>query len=422
MQINGITKSGLLALADDIAAKTKHIVETLKANELPEPTFAADSHNLPPDPEYTELYSSLKASLEDLQHLVGGPRRFWRAFCVEGYDLAAVQVALDFEFFKLVPPEGEIALPDLANKAGLDLDRTSRTIRLIITHGIFQESKPGFVSHNSTSYALYKDEELRCTVHYSLDEMLKAASLTGDTLREFPFEADNIHCAFNKHHNVPIFDYYTRYPERGGRFAKAMAGATKMDRHIDELRDSYDWAKLQGTVVDVGGGSGHISIALARLFPDLKFVVQDRAHMLAEGSKLLGGDVEGRVSFMQHSFFEPQPLTGVGAFLMRQCTHNWCDRDVVTMFKSIVPGLEGSKQDTPFLINDIIMPEPGTISRLAERELRQIDMIMLVSFGAKQRTKSEFEALLKKADPRYRIHSVWGEGKPLGLLEVRLEK
>jgi hypothetical protein len=160
-----------------------------------------------------------------------------------------------------------------------------------------------------------------------------------------------------------------------------------------------------------------------KLYPGLDFVVQDRDHMLVEGDKLLvGRNVGDRVSFMQHSFFEPQPLTDVSAFLMRQCTHNWCDRDVVTMFKSIVPGLEGSKQGTPFLINDIIMPEPGTTPRLAERELRQIDMIMLVGFGAKQRTKAEFAGLLNEADPRYKIHSVWGEGKPLGLLEVHLEQ
>ncbi|KAF2686243.1 S-adenosyl-L-methionine-dependent methyltransferase [Lentithecium fluviatile CBS 122367] len=412
-QANSLSKAGLLALADNIAVKTKDIVEFLETNGLPELTFAPNSPNLPAGPECSELYSSLKAPLEDLQHLVGGPRRFWRAFCVEGYDLAAVQVALDFGFFTVVPPQGEIALSDLASGASLDLDRTSRTVRLMITLGIFQEPKPGFISHNATSHALYKDEELRCTVHYSLDEMMKAASATADSLKASPYEADSVHCAFNKHHDIPIFDYYTKYPERGGRFAKAMAGATK---------SNFDWAKLQGTVVDVGGGSGLISIALARIFPDLKFVVQDRAHMLVEGEKLLGSDVGDRVSFMQQSFFEPQPFTDVAAFLMRQCTHNWCDRDVVTMFKSIVPGLEGCKPGTPFLVNDIIMPEPGTTPRLAERELRQIDMIMLVAFGAKQRTKAEFAALLNKADPRYKILSVWGEGKPLGLLEVHLEQ
>ena len=133
------------------------------------------------------------------------------------------------------------------------------------------------------------------------------------------------------------------------------------------------------------------------------------------------GEVQDRVSFKQHNFFEPQPLKDAAAFLIRQCTHNWCDRDVVTMFKSIVPGLEDSKPGTPLLINDSVMPEPGSLPRHAERELRQIDIIMFVGFGAKQRTKAEFEALLKQADPRFEIRTVHADG-PLGLLEVHLQR
>ena len=38
-----------------------------------------------------------------------------------------------------------------------------------------------------------------------------------------------------------------------------------VDLHIDELRDYFPWESLKGTVVDIGGGSGHISIALARV-------------------------------------------------------------------------------------------------------------------------------------------------------------
>ncbi|KAK2764514.1 hypothetical protein FQN54_009209 [Arachnomyces sp. PD_36] len=420
---NGASHSDLIALADHISRQTKEISNYLQANHYEAPTFSAGSGDPPSTPEYLALHSSLKTSLEDLQRLVDGPRRHMRAFLLEGYDLAAFQVALDFRFFDLVPRDEEILLEELARKAGLDVDRASRIVRMMITHRFFQENRPGYISHNNASYILQKDEEFRCTVHYTLDEMWKAATATSDSLKESPYEVNSEHTAFSTRHGLPIFKYYAQDPKRAGRFARAMAGATRMDRHLNELRDCFDWGSLKGKVVDVGGGSGHISIALAKLFPSLEFVVQDGSNdMLVQGKALLGDDVRGRVSFMQHSFFEPQPLKDAGCFLIRQCTHNWCDKDVVTMFKSIVPGLEASKPGTPFLVNDIIMPEPGTIPRHSERELRQIDLIMLVAFGAKQRTRAEFEALLKEADSRFVIRHVQGEGLPLGLLEVYLEQ
>lgn len=143
--------------------------------------------------------------------------------------------------------------------------------------------------------------------------------------------------------------------------------------------------------------------------------------MLAEGQKLLTDDIRDRISFSKQSFFEPQPYKDAAAFLIRQCTHNWADHDVVTMFKSMIPGLEGSAPDTPLLINDIVLPEARTVPRHKEREMRQADMVMMVSFGAKQRTKAEFEALLKEADPRYEIHKVHDTGA-LGLIEVYLKR
>ena len=159
-----------------------------------------------------------------------------------------------------------------------------------------------------------------------------------------------------------------------------------------------------------------------QIFPHLNFIVQDESDdMLAQSQRLLTDDVRDRVTFSRASFFEPQPYKGAAAYLIRQCTHNWADHDVVTMFKSVVPGLESSPSDTPLLINDIVLPEPGTVPRHWEREMRQADMVMLVSFGAKQRTKAEFETLLKEADPRYEILKVNDRGA-LGLLEVYLKR
>jgi hypothetical protein len=35
--------------------------------------------------------------------------------------------------------------------------------------------------------------------------------------------------------------------------------------HLTDTVDGYPWAELQGTVVDMGGGSGHVSVELAEV-------------------------------------------------------------------------------------------------------------------------------------------------------------
>ncbi|KAI1635392.1 S-adenosyl-L-methionine-dependent methyltransferase [Biscogniauxia mediterranea] len=411
----------IFGLAERILEDTKTITKYLQAENISSPTFSPGSTSLPRRLDCQGLLSGLKTSLEDLQRLIEGPEKFYRHFLMRGYELAAFQVALDFGFFTLVPSEGDISLDDLASRAGLDKDRTARVIRLLITHRFFQERRLGFISHNSFSIAL-QDDELRSVVHYSLDEMIKAAVESSTSFKADPYESDSVHCPFYKRHGVPIFQYYSKHPEHAGRFARAMAGWRRMEDSITELRDNFAWADLKGTVVDIGGGSGHVSIILAHEFPQLNFVVQDETDdMLGQGQRLLTDDVRDRVSFAKANFFEPQPFKGAAAYLLRQCAHNWADKDVVAMFKAVVPGLEGSSPETPLLINDIVLPEPGTVSRLSEREMRQADMVMMVSFGSKQRTRAEFDALLKEADPRYEIRKAHDRGA-LGLLEVYLKR
>lgn len=38
-----------------------------------------------------------------------------------------------------------------------------------------------------------------------------------------------------------------------------------VENSVIELRDNFPWASLQGTVVDIGGGSGHVAILLAQV-------------------------------------------------------------------------------------------------------------------------------------------------------------
>ncbi|RYP01721.1 hypothetical protein DL764_006114 [Monosporascus ibericus] len=137
--------------------------------------------------------------------------------------------------------------------------------------------------------------------------------------------------------------------------------------------------------------------------------------------EMLSPSIQERVSFMQYDFFSPQPLRGVAAFYIRQCVHNWSGEDSIRIFGASMPGFEGSKPGTPLLINDTAMPEPGTLPVPEEGMLRQIDILVMIGLGTKQRIKAEFEVLLKQADPRHDVNNTFADGH-WGVIEVHLQQ
>ena len=159
--------TSILQLAENILQGTKEVAKHLQLSKVSLPSFQPTAEALPITPDLQRLQSDLRTQLEDLQLLIDGPTRYYRQFLMRGYEIGAFQVALDFDFFTLVPSKGDISVGDLASKAGLDEDRAGRIIRLLITHRFFQESRPGFFSHNLFSIALQRDDEIRSMVHYS---------------------------------------------------------------------------------------------------------------------------------------------------------------------------------------------------------------------------------------------------------------
>lgn len=127
--------------------------------------------------------------------------------------------------------------------------------------------------------------------------------------------------------------------------------------------------------------------------------------MLAQAQQQSMEDVESRVRFMQHDFFQNQPVIDADVYFIRQCLLNWDDDHCVSILKALVPALE-RKPGTPLLINDTILPEPGTRTRYEENSARQVDMLMFVALGAKQRTEEQFRRLFEMADKRFKVRPV----------------
>ena len=126
-------------------------------------------------------------------------------------------------------------------------------------------------------------------------------------------------------------------------------------------------------------------------------------NMFAKTSSEATKDLSSRVSFVHHDFFTTQSLyEGVDAWVLRQCLHNWSDEDGAKILKQFVPAMEKNPK-VSLLVNESIIPNHGDIPLHEERSFRQIDIAMFVTTNAKQRTESDWRALIASADPRLQV-------------------
>ncbi|MCJ1262591.1 hypothetical protein MMC22_002461 [Lobaria immixta] len=399
-------QSTLLQLAEEIHSKTYDIVKHLKAHQQEEPNFEVTSPVIDPKVEsakYEALKNAVNEAANDLLLLVNGPKTFLRTFLVTHYELAAFQTAIEYKFFEKVPLEGEVHVTKLAESVGIDADRVGRFMRLLATQRVFKEVREDIFAHTVVSATLATDPEVNSAAGMQMDEMFKAASETSNAIRKNPEGAHSNDSPFKHRFGMHTFEFYAKHPQKAARFARAMAGVSQMDRQFSELRDGFPWRSFnKGKIVDVGGGSGHVSMYLAKQFPELSFVVQDESEtMIAQGKPLLTDDIRGRVTYQQHNFFNPQPVHDASAFFIRQCIHNWPDQECIKILQGFIPALEKCKPGTPLLINDTVLPPLDHKTRYEERLLRQLDIAMLVVINAKQRTEKEFRNLLHRADKRF---------------------
>ena len=168
-----------------------------------------------------------------------------------------------------------------------------------------------------------------------------------------------------------MFDWLGKHPAKAKRFASAISTLVPSGRPAAFLTKSFDWASLgETTVVDVGGSTGGVSILLAEQFPALNFVVQDLPEVIEGAADRLPPSVSHRIKFMAHDFFTDQPVVAA-AYLLRAIFYNWPDAYCVTILQKLIPALQhGSK----IIINDSLVPGPGTLPLLAERNLRLVEI------------------------------------------------
>lgn len=269
-----------------------------------------------------------------------------------------------------MPVNGSISYTELSKQIKQEEPTVRRIIRFAISHHrIFQEKQEGLVSHSAASRYLLEDSAAMDGLGVMFDDAYQAFSHTVEAL-SYQQDGKSVKTGWgvaNKT-DLPLFAYAATHPDKGRRFGSAMGSFSKRPTlDVSLLVQNYDWAGLgDAIVVDVGGADGYASIALARHFPRLKFLVQDTAPVIQNFKDSAPVDVKDRVSFVGHDFFQPQPGKAK-AYLLRQIFHNWSDEKCVKILQALIPGLEAGSR---IIVNDHLVEPPGQTPLTMERRMR----------------------------------------------------
>ena len=151
-------QAGILTIAKQIVNLAEPLSQYIEENSLPPPCYEP-GYRAPETSQYERLLAPLLDTTQDFLRLINGPKKSLTSLLLTHYDLAAYQVALEFDFFEKVPlgPEACIHLNDLASAVGMDADRVGRIMRFLATEQTFEESSPDVFRHTSSSALFVED-------------------------------------------------------------------------------------------------------------------------------------------------------------------------------------------------------------------------------------------------------------------------
>jgi len=170
-----------------------------------------------------------------------------------------------------------------------------------------------------------------------------------------------------------------------------------------------------GVVMDLGGGHGELLAEVLRTRPALQGVLFDLAHAV-DGAQahLREAGVAERVRVLAGDFFAPLPVQA-DVVLLKSVLHDWGDADAVRILDRARAALAPAGR---VLIIERVMPDH--VEDCAEhRTTVRSDLNMLVGLGGRERSRADYEALLREAGLRF-VHML-PAASAFSVIEAALE-
>ena len=202
-----------------------------------------------------------------------------------------------------------------------------------------------------------------------------------------------------------VWTYRERHPEENEIFNAAMAALSRAGA-AQEMA-AYDFSRHR-IIADIAGGTGALLAAILQKQPDSRGILFDQPHVVAAARAILDrAGVADRVRIESGSFFEGVP-SGADAYVMRRILHDWPDAEAVTILRCCRAAM---RPDARLLLIESVVGEPNE-----DPQSKFLDLVMLVSAGGRERTESEWRALL--AEGGFHLCQVHPAGPTSAVIEA----
>ncbi|KAK5163528.1 hypothetical protein LTR04_002473 [Oleoguttula sp. CCFEE 6159] len=429
--------SRLVELSTTIAEKTSIINNYLSSKGLPPLSFEPDAPGQLPVAKNDEdgegqkvrqARTELIAATQELHDLAVGPKESVRYLAWDHNNTLSLHFIYHFKVAEAFRSDEEVTFSELARRTGAPESELKRLLRHAMTNRIFREPRKNHVVHTAASHLLASDLVLASWIGLHCEDLFTPCAKTVDAVVKWPGSQEPSQTALAIAHDTEDnwFRILGKDPAKIKRFGLAMSSFSQGEGfEAENLVADYDWSQFgtEGTIVDVGGSIGFISVAIAKQHPGLKFVVQDIEKVLAgDPSSNIPDELRSRIRFQVWDFLvSAQPVHGADAYFFRWIFHNWSDAYSIRILRNHIPAL---KPGARIVINDGVLPEPNTMTLHDEKLIRTVDLLMLTVINAREREVDDWKALFKQADERFKwvgakqskrmwvIEAMWDPGNP----------
>jgi hypothetical protein len=173
-----------------------------------------------------------------------------------------------------------------------------------------------------------------------------------------------------------LVEHLAAHAEESAIFNAAMVAKSRAV--LPAVVAAYDFSAF-GTIVDVGGGRGHLLRLILDSAPRTKGILFELEHVVADAA------ANPRLELATGNFFS-DPLPSADGYLLMDVLHDWDDADATRILRTM---RQAAHAQSRVLIVETLVPQtPGPHFG------KSLDVTMLAVTGGRERTEAEYAALL----------------------------